>query len=358
MCGLGKVVILAALLAAVPGAALAAASAGALPGTWRKLPAPPVVIPQGPTSVWTGRELILFGRKPLVNPSVDVAEAYDPASKAWTRLSPPPGPDYVPGYKTVWTGKEMLAFDPFHSVAYNPQKNAWRELRKSVPTGFVAWTGREAIGWGGGCCGDATADGAAYNPATDSYRKLSRSPLAPSQGALGAWTGRELVLFVSGLNPLDGKPWPARLARGGAYNPATNSWRRLSPLPETGLRFAGAAAWDGRDLLVVGAGQNAKSAFAFSPATNRWRRLASLPAPRVGALAVWAGNRLLLLGGQNLSATTSLRDGLAYDPSSDRWSTIAAAPLRDVYGASAVWTGRSLIVSGHRESAAFTPARR
>src|SRR5439155_23735644 len=115
--------------------------------------------------------------------------------------------------------------------------------------GIVVWTGSELIGWGGGCCGDAFSDGAAYNPSTNSWRKLARSPLAPSQGPLGAWTGHELVLFVGGISP-DGKPYPARLARAAAYNPATDTWRRIQPLPAP--RGGATAVWDGREVLVVG----------------------------------------------------------------------------------------------------------
>src|SRR2546430_17640936 len=98
----------------------------------------------------------------------------------------------------------------------------------------------------------------AYKPVANKWRKLSRSPLAGRQPPLGAWTGRELIMFVSGLNP-DGHAWPARLARAAAYNPATNKWRRIAPLPAS---FNGASAvWDGREVLVVGA----KAGFAYNP---------------------------------------------------------------------------------------------
>src|SRR5438034_752000 len=83
------------------------------------------------------------------------------------------------GYIAVWTGKEMLVWGAFHSAAFNPRTSQWRSLRASVPAGIIVWTGREAIGWGGGCCGDARSNGSAYNPATDRFRSLARSPLAP-----------------------------------------------------------------------------------------------------------------------------------------------------------------------------------
>lgn len=84
------------------------------------------------------------------------------------------------------------------------------------------------IGWGGGCRGDAFPDGAAYNPAANSWHTLARSPLAGSQSPQGAWTGRELIIFVGGTDP-DGNAWPARLARAAAYSPATDTWRRIAP---------------------------------------------------------------------------------------------------------------------------------
>lgn len=357
---LANIVALAAATLAAAG--VAAAFTTPFAGTWRNLPASPVAIDQGPTGVWTGRQLLLFGRRtisaldahgtPYSVKGVDAAAAYDPASNRWTRLTPPAGPGYVPAYRAVWTGREMLAFGAFHSVAYKPATNTWRELRKSVNLGFVAWTGREAIGWGGGCCGDAQSNGTAYNPATGAYRFLPRSPLAPSQGPLGAWTGRELILLVSGDDP-EGKPYPARFARAAAYDPAKNTWRRIAPSPATGMR-TGAAAWDGRELLVVAAGDDSRSAFAYNPATNHWRRLAPLPASRAGASVAWTGRVLLVVGGQNASGTKERRDGVAYDPRTDRWSTIAPAPLRKP-AAVALWTGRSFVLAGAGQLAALTP---
>jgi N-acetylneuraminic acid mutarotase len=274
--------------------------------------------------------------------------------------------------------------------AFNPRTNRWRRLPGSrylaVHDGFglVVWTGHEMIGWGGGCCGDAFDDGVAYNPATNAWRNLARSPLAGSQHPLGAWTGRELIVLVGGLDP-DGKPWPARLARAAAYNPVTNTWRRLAPLPVP--RDGASALWDGRELLVVGgagparAGRRAvpaKVGFAYSSATNRWRRLPPMESGRVGAATVWTGRRLLVWGGQ----TNPLGDakpaipphGLVFDPSSNSWSALPQAPLLGRLSPTVVWTGHTLIVWGgeisrcrpgarqcttkvFRDGASFTPSR-
>ena len=352
LAGLGSA--LALLLVACGGA-----SAQPPAAAWQPLPPAPVVIDQDRTSVWTGKQLILFGRRsvtaldsrgaPYIVSTHDVGAAYDPASRKWARLSPPPGPGYVPRYNAVWTGKEMLAFGAFHSVAYNPETNTWRTLRKSVGGGLVVWTGREAIGWGGGCCGDAWGNGLAYNPATDTYRELAPSPLAPSQGPVGAWTGHELVLFVSGYDP-DGKASPARFARAAAYNPATDTWRRIAPLPSSRLGLGGAAAWDGKEVLIVGDGASARAAFAYDPATNRLRALAPMAFGLKDADTFWTGQRLLVWGGSEASR------GLAYNPRAARWTVLPAAPLGGA-GEALAWTGSSLIVASGVHGAAFTPAR-
>ncbi|OFW72880.1 MAG: hypothetical protein A2Y55_03555 [Actinobacteria bacterium RBG_16_68_12] len=274
----------------------------------------------------------------------------------------------------------MLVSGPATYEAFNPVTNLWRSLPKSaVPDGIVVWTGREMIGWGGGCCGDASSEGAAYNPVTNTRRKLARSPLAPEQRPIGAWTGRELVLFVSGIRPTTTKPWPARLARAAAYNPVTDTWRRIAPLPA--VRSTANAVWDGREVLIVG-GTGAPRArtgvrspaavgFAYNPGTNRWRRLPRMEAGRAGAAAVWTGKRLLIWGGTTSTPSgvklVTPNQGLAYDPKANRWSPLPGAPLLGRLDPTAVWTGQAMIVwGGHRpaipegrvfaDGAAFRPS--
>jgi hypothetical protein len=347
MSRIGKLVGLAPVIAAAP--ALAAASL--LAGSWQKVPpAPTAVFGSG---AWTGKQLLVVGRKPFK--SIAVAESYDLVTKSWRQLASPPklGEDFM-CCKVLWTGKRLLAWGAFSGAAFDPATNSWQTLRHTLPGGIIVWTGGDAIGWGGGCCGDARSNGVAYNPATNAFRPLPRSPLAADQHPLGAWTGRELLLFVSGINPG---------ARAAAYNPATKRWRRIAPLPARG----GSAVWDGHELLVVAAGSNARSAFAYSPTTNRWRRLAPLPSGSLGATAVWTGQRLLLWSGQ------TTRAGLAYDPRSNAWSTLPSAPFKARGGSVVAWTGSALIVWGGEigtpvgtsippkfplDGAAFTPATR
>jgi hypothetical protein len=213
------------------------ASSG-LAGVWRRLPPAPSPAAAALTvSAWTGRQMVIFGRAyPKPPLGIDVAAAYTPATNTWRRLVPLKGPvgNFQGDYHAVWTGKEMLVLGPFDFQAYDLTSNRWRHPA-TPPTGvdgagLLVWTGKEMIDWGGGCCGDAFATGWAFNPVTNRWRKLPSSPLAPSQSPTGVWTGHELIVLVSGLDP-DGKPYPSSLARIAAYDPVSNAWRRLVPLP-------------------------------------------------------------------------------------------------------------------------------
>jgi hypothetical protein len=345
-------------------AALAAAAAGvacgetpadfASSGAWQRLPTSPIA-PEysSATSVWTGKQMLVFG----TNRGVSLAAAFDPATSTWRRV-PDAGPaGTFPPYQAVWTGKEMLVLGQGVRKGFDPRTNTWRQLpgspllRVHEGHGLVVWTGKELIGWGGGCCGDAFSDGVAYNPVSNRWRALPRGPLAGSQHPIGAWTGHELVVLVGNVDP-DGKPWPARLARAAAYNPATNTWRRIAPLPAE--REGASAVWDGRELLVVGGGiprgdrppAPARTGLAYNPSTNSWRQLAPMAGGRTGGVAVWTGRRLLLWGGRSVPKGTPLRTGVAYDPKLDRWSALPQAPLPAGIEPTAVWTGKQLVVWG------------
>ena len=348
-----QLVGLAVLAALVVVAAPAAATRTSLAGTWKRLPAAPISVDYALVSVWTGREVVVFGRDQARSyKSANVAAAYDPATGRWRKLSPPAGPPeaFAGHTSAVWTGREMLVWGAYTAYAFTPSTNSWRELPRPPtafrhPGGIVVWTGKEMVGWGGGCCGDAFDDGAAYNPRTNAWRKLPRAPIAGRAHPVGVWTGRELLIF-GGRDP-DG-----HALSGGAYDPQANRWRRMPGL--TAARSGDAAVWTGREALLVGGVRLVGRRFeptpgwAYAPGSGRWRRLARPANGRVGAAVVWTGRRLLAVGGQTIRRNTVVpaSRGLAFDRAANRWSTLPPSTLGTRTDTTAVWTSRGLFTWG------------
>lgn len=116
-------------------------------------------------------------------------------------------------------------------------------------------------------------------------------------------------------------------------------------------------AWDGRALLEFGGDGDPvsvahpdplRAAAEFDPATDRWLRIAPVPAavwPNA-PLTVWTGTRLFVFGGTESGRTPSGRAGL-YDPATNSWTLTPPAPVRLAPGTlnSAVWSGGQVIVA-------------
>jgi N-acetylneuraminic acid mutarotase len=167
----------------------------------------------------------------------------------------------------VWSGVDPEAGVEFRDgAAYDPAADRWRPIAASPIAGrddaAAVWSGRELLVWGGTTLtGPFFADGAAYNPANDRWRTLPRAPLTP-RGSVGAvWSGRELLIWGGiGLPGADASPLDRVIERrtilapeddGAAYDPATDRWRQLEPVPLLG-RGNPVTVWDGEGMLMWG----------------------------------------------------------------------------------------------------------
>jgi hypothetical protein len=301
---------------------------------WHSLPPAPITPDfDARTSVWTGKQMIVFGRDqqtgldshghPYATGRVNVAAAYDARTKTWRKLSPPMQTAGFLHLSSIWTGREMLVWGQGTRLAYDPGRDSWRRLPGSpllrVHDGFgaVVWTGKEMLGWGGGCCGDAFSDGVSYNPSTDKWRALPKAPLAGNQSPVGVWTGKRYLVFAG--------------AGAAAYDPARNGWRRIASPP---VRVAAAVAGGARVFVTTAS----RRVLAYDPARDRWHGLPLLPVGRVGTVAVWDGVRLLVWSGP--------RGGASLIPGAKKWNAFAHGALPARLESTAVWTGSSLIVWG------------
>jgi hypothetical protein len=259
---------------------------------WTELPAPPEQR-DGAAVVWTGTQLLYWGGFPrgVDDPTVRTdGFAFDPTTRTWQTI--PPAPTGLARGEGVWTGSEILFWGEvapeqetdvpkpdFSTVlAYDPVQQTWRALPPSPQevTSFVknhaawAWTGRELIVWGGGEPDSSTAvGGAALDPTTGSWREIADAP-APMTLANAVWTGSEMVVVGAALDPGNRSTTPTAVAQ--AYDPATDSWRRLPDPPLSPQ--ASESVWFDDEVLAWDYGSDSAR---YLPSEDRWQGLGKLP---------------------------------------------------------------------------------
>jgi hypothetical protein len=222
----------------------------------------------------------------------------------------------------------------------------WTELPLPPETRDGAahvWTGSDLIAWGG-CADDVddecdpTADGYAFDPATETWTEVPEAPIASSE-AVGAWTGEEAVfLRFRDERPLD----------GAAYEPSDESWRRIPAAPIQG-EYGAAEVWTGEELVVFGGGErgepSAANGAAYDPRTDAWRSIPDAPIELNATSGMWTGREVLVFGSlldNRNHAATPTAVGAAYDPDRDRWRELPPSALSP-QATSAVWVGDRVV---------------
>ena len=218
------------------------------------------------------------------------------------------------------------------------------------------WAGRELLVWGGNTANDAVhhADGWGYEAATAGWSALPSAPLAERSSPGIAWTGSEAIVW-GGRGYGDNA-----YGDGAAYAPASKTWRQLPPAPLS-RREPLATVWTGREVVVWGASRRAsprRDGAAYDPTSDRWRRIREAPFALNEASAVWTGQEVVVVGALldafNASASEHAR-ALAYRPESNTWRVVPDPPLSP-QAVSAAWTGREVVSWDYvLDAAAYRP---
>jgi hypothetical protein len=158
----------------------------------------------------------------------------------------------------------------------------------------VSWAGDEVMVLGG----ERHHDGAAYNPATGEWRIIAEPPL-PDGVVYATWTDAELIVVANRWSPLLPPPSVDENTPGGtpervaaAYDPATNKWRRLAGAPEADATNLEGLIWTGSEAVLLDA------LAAYDPTTDQWRDLGVPPGSLGGGpfAAAWTGEALVFAG--------------------------------------------------------------
>ena len=354
----GAALLVAAVLLTACGVAVGGRSPdpSAGPAAWQRLPEPPWAARSGPVVAWTGRDVLVVGGDvgPPCPRNADCSQParyardgarLDLARRAWHPMSAAPVdvPAYAPhalvsGRLYVLAGAALLAYDVAHDTWSQIQTPASVADQQLVAAGdrLVVASGTDEHG--------VTPD-RVYEPASGHWSTLPDDPVGPAFDRVLVAIPTGLVLTAHALVENPGAEEPS-LVLAARWDSAAGVWTRL---PDSDQLGGWAWTWTGRRLVdpslggadggkVGNYGRTIPMGGVLDPATGAWSRLRHAPKEGTGGWPVSAlGGRFAAVG------------GWTYDDDTESWAPVPRPHGAPEQPGAAVWAGDRLVVVGGLE---------
>ncbi len=177
-----------------------------------------------------------------------------------------------------------------------------------------------------------------YDPATDHWTKKNPMALPSHHIAFTEYHGK-IYAFGGFVYPQSGPPAWVPINNSWEYDPASDTWKALAPMPMK--RGSPVAVTVGDKIYVIGGvtflpGSDA-TALSFNtpqlvvgnveeydPESNTWRERSPMPTPRNHAAIGAVNGKIYVIGGRVGAAFIALASDVSvveeYDPATDKWS--------------------------------------
>jgi hypothetical protein len=332
---------------------------------WQRLPDPPLAARSGPVAAWTGSEVLVVGGdtgKPCP-PSADCAgpahyardgARYVVATRSWRPMADAPVeiPDSSP---SALVGGTLFVLAGDVLVAYDVAADVWSRVQTPprFRGGQLLADGDRLVVASGSDEEQVTPD-RVYDPPSRRWSTLPEDPIGPAFDRVMTAVPAGMVLTAHALVDNPGADGPS-LVLAARFDQASQTWTRL---PDSDQLGGGAWTWTGSRLVdpslggadggeVGNYGRTVPFGGILDPATGRWSRLPHAPEEGSGEWPVQALGGRFAAGG-----------GWTYDDETRSWAPVprpAGAP--DEPGV-AVWADDRLVVigglHGSRESTQVT----
>ena len=298
-----------------------------------------------------------------------VQQPATPGRFAWQTKAPSPAVRFeaqgaaVNGRLYVFGGFANSAIQTTaRSDVYNPATNDWDPL-PNMPAGYVvthaAVVADEVEGQiylAGGYLGNHPGPGTAqvwrFDTTDNTWHRFIDLPAARGAGAL-ALLGRDLHFFggTNGSRTTDvGTHWVLSL------DDATPGWDERASMPNARNHLAGLAL-GGRVYAIGGlrgddeATGNRADVHAYNPITDTWSAVAPLPSARSHAsYSAFALNGRIVVAGGTGNGNVPLADVVEYDPPTNTWVKLPALPAGRKTPVAAAINGRMVVTTGNASS--------
>jgi N-acetylneuraminic acid mutarotase len=233
-------------------------------------------------------------------PRFDILQVYDPTANSWTTRTHIPVALYAAPSGITSIGERLYvaggAADQAHGnnistlQIYDATADAWTTGMSLPAAGNGAFggviNGKLYVAGGQDPANISPVSTVqVYDPTTNIWTPLAPLPSARSGGGSAVING--ILYAVGGAVSVNFTAVPVNTLE--SYNPATNTWIELAPMPTAryslgvgavgGILYA-VGGFDGRNVLDI--------VEAYNPATNTWTQMSAMPAatsnPGVGAI--------------------------------------------------------------------------
>lgn len=230
--------------------------------------------------------------------------------------------------------------DPFPSEVDEQDEAALLDLRQEHSA--AALLGEVYVL--GGFTPNDTASVQAYNPETENWRDVEDFPALfhhPNVSVV------DDLLYVTGFH-LGGGALRTGDDRSFVYDPATDQWSPLAPLPEgTGRGASCVAQWGGKIYVFGGSSDPSLShASAYDIASDEWEVLPDLPEPRDHCFGAGIDGKLYIVAGRNGGIDDLEPESWVYDPQTQQYEEIAPIPTPRGGVAGGVVDGQIYVIGG------------
>jgi N-acetylneuraminic acid mutarotase len=203
-----------------------------------------------------------------------------------------------------------------------------------------------------------------YDPATNQWGKKKPMKLATHHVAFASLNNK-IYAFGGFTLPTSGPPAWTPVDNAWEYDPATDEWKELAPMPTK--RGAATAAVAGGKIYVTGGanslpgvtesgivGARPHNVLAtveeYDPTTNSWRARRSMLLPRNHHVTQAVGERIYVVGGRVGAAfvTASMNVDMVevYDPAADMWTLRARMPTARSAMTAGVYKDQIIVAGG------------
>lgn len=228
-------------------------------------------------------------------------------------------------------GFDSNQIDQWSAFRFDPATNQWEQM-PSLPedrhhVGTAVHDGTLYVI--GGLSGDTT-DWTAHDSvwAFDGQQWTKRAPMPTARGA-GVAAAIDGSIYVAGGSDVTEN---TKLSLVERYDPAADSWEEVASMPYSTQSMGGGVIdgklhiCGGRSVGIAG-GTTYAEHVQYDPATDTWETLAPLPTKRAGFGTAVSDGNLWVIGGEiGLNVLSSVE---IYDPTSNSWATGPSLPNPD-----------------------------